>query len=169
MLKASGDPQLTERALRELAAAMGFTIVPITREASRTPRPDAVPDVFTERVTTAECWLRARDIRSEVLPGCLLGEPGWDMLLDLFIQTVRGREMSVSSLGIASRAPMSTALRWIALLEREGIIVRRDDPFDRRRHLVELTDQGMRNVEDLLDRVLASNRRRGIMMHSVPR
>ena len=38
--------------------------------------------------------------------------------------------------------PLTTALRWIATLETEGLIDRQNDRFDRRRTFLELSEKG---------------------------
>lgn len=80
----------------------------------------------------------------------LFGEPSWDMLLDLFIAQGRERPVSVSSACIASSMPQSTALRYVGLLEKVGLIRRAKDPQDGRRHYLELTDVGFSNMQAYL-------------------
>jgi hypothetical protein len=70
----------------------------------------------------------------------LFGEPAWDMIIDLFIASEEGKRVSVSSLCIASAGPMSTALRWITILENEGIVFRVADKNDARRVHLYLSD-----------------------------
>ena len=72
----------------------------------------------------------------------LFGEPGWDILLDLFIAEQRRSEIQVSSVCIDASVPSTTILRWIARLEREGLIYRVADITDARRRYVRLTDDG---------------------------
>jgi hypothetical protein len=60
--------------------------------------------------------------------GDLFGEPAWDILLNLFIAGCEGRRLSVAALCSDAGAPESTALRWIAVLERRGLIVREGEP-----------------------------------------
>jgi hypothetical protein len=54
----------------------------------------------------------------------LFGEPAWDILLNLFIAACEGRRLSVAAVCADAGAPESTALRWIAVLEKRGMIVR---------------------------------------------
>jgi hypothetical protein len=68
----------------------------------------------------------------------LFGEPAWDMLVDLFIAAEEGKQISVSSLCIASAVPHTTALRWIAILEARNLILRRADAVDARRSYLSL-------------------------------
>jgi hypothetical protein len=72
----------------------------------------------------------------------LFGEPAWDILLDLFVAAKERRRVSVTSACIGSAVPSTTALRWIAILEREGILLREADPSDARRIYVKLSARG---------------------------
>lgn len=79
--------------------------------------------------------------------GCgLFADPAWDILLDLFVAEQRGVRISVTSACIASMVPTSTALRWIGLLQRSGLIVRERDRSDRRVAHVRLTPEGRQGL-----------------------
>ena len=58
----------------------------------------------------------------------LFGEPAWDILLGLFIARCEGRRLSVAAVCAGAGAPESTALRWITILEKRGMIVREGEP-----------------------------------------
>lgn len=87
-----------------------------------------------------------RILRNEHIPGHFLGEPGWDILLDLFIAKLSGLKISITSACIASQVPPTTALRWLSVLEEEGLIGRAVDAKDRRRTWVELTEVGVKSM-----------------------
>ncbi len=72
----------------------------------------------------------------------LFGEPAWDILLDLFIATETGKQISVTSACIGAAVPLTTALRWLAMLETRCLIVRENDDKDARRSYVRLSDLG---------------------------
>lgn len=72
----------------------------------------------------------------------LLGEPGWDILLDLFIGEMEGARIQVSSVCLDAGVPSTTILRWLARLERDKLIFRAADNIDGRRRFVRLTDEG---------------------------
>ena len=78
----------------------------------------------------------------------LFGEPGWDILLDLFIAAKENRQVSVMSACIGAAVPSTTGLRWISALEREGLLAREDDPNDARRTHVLLTSRGYSGMVD---------------------
>ncbi|MCJ2177419.1 MarR family transcriptional regulator [Novosphingobium album (ex Hu et al. 2023)] len=72
----------------------------------------------------------------------LFGEPAWDILLDLFIAAKERRRVSVTSACIGSAVPSTTALRWIAILEKNEFLAREADPGDARRVYVKLSARG---------------------------
>lgn len=84
-----------------------------------------------------------RQKRRAFLPDGLLGEPAWDMLLDLFMQFAGGAKVSTTSLCHASGVPSTTALRYIQLLEEGALVKRSHSVFDKRVTFVELTDAGV--------------------------
>jgi DNA-binding MarR family transcriptional regulator len=63
---------------------------------------------------------RMRDARNRQLPADLLGEPAWDILLALYREGVSAcrRTDVYRSLAI----PEATADRWIAALEKRGLL-----------------------------------------------
>jgi DNA-binding IclR family transcriptional regulator len=69
----------------------------------------------------------------------LFGEPCWDMLLDLFANKALGRRVSVTSLCLAANVPQATGMRYLRLLEEQGLVGRTPAPDDRRVTLVEMT------------------------------
>lgn len=81
---------------------------------------------------------RTKIFRSEEL----FGEPAWDILLDLFIAAKERRRVSVTSACIGSAVPSTTALRWITILEKQGLLMREADPGDARRVYVKLSARG---------------------------
>jgi hypothetical protein len=76
----------------------------------------------------------------------LFGEPAWDMLVDLFIAGEEGKKISVSSLCVASAVPMTTALRWIAILESRALIERTADALDARRWYLSLAAEAQAKI-----------------------
>ena len=93
-----------------------------------------------------------RRLRDEVLGAELFGDPGWDLMLDLYIAQASGKRVSVTSAAIGSGKPMSTGLRWVKLLIEHGLIIREADPHDGRRSYLHLTDSALDALEDFLAR-----------------
>lgn len=91
----------------------------------------------------------ARRCRTALFPDHLFSDPAWDILLELYVVHLEQQRTSVSSVCAASYAPASTALRWIAKLEAEGLIARTDDPLDARRSWIALTPDGVDRMSGL--------------------
>lgn len=82
----------------------------------------------------------ARRVRDAVFADpTLFGEPAWDMLLDLLAAQGSRKRISVTSACLASNVPLTTALRWISLLETKGLVEREEDEMDARRTFLKLT------------------------------
>lgn len=91
----------------------------------------------------AERLYQERRRRSRHFPAQFFAEPAWDILLDLFVNGVRNRAISITSACIAGGIPATTGLRWLGLLEKEGLLVRETSGDDARVTWVRLSDQGM--------------------------
>ena len=86
----------------------------------------------------------------------VFGEPGWDVLLDLYAAHSEARAVSVSSACIAAAVPPTTALRWIQMLTDKALLTREPDPFDRRRVNLRLAPETLRRMERYLEGVTCS-------------
>ncbi len=67
-----------------------------------------------------------------------LGEPAWDMLIDLFIQHCEEKKIATGDLCVSSALPLSTALRLVQRMCDDGLIRKIADTTDGRRQFVEL-------------------------------
>lgn len=76
----------------------------------------------------------------------MFAEAGWNIMLDLFIASYRGKSVTVSDASLASDAPHATANRWLQKLVTGGLIVRTADPRDGRRVFVELSPLGLERM-----------------------
>ena len=116
-------------------------------EPAFAPRLEIVPATPSERrlVKRAKRLYAERRARAGAFGQMadLLGEPAWDLLLDLFVAHGEGRSISTSSACLAACVPPTTALRWIRLLEERELIELRADPRDGRRRFVRLTPGGL--------------------------
>ena len=93
----------------------------------------------------------ARRRRDALFGTELFADPAWDMLLELYAVHIEQQRVSVSSLCIAAYVPATTALRWVAKLEQEGLAVRVDDPRDARRTWIELSEAGIARMQRYFD------------------
>jgi CheY-like chemotaxis protein len=95
--------------------------------------------------------IAARRARANYFDASLFSDPCWDMLLDLMNERLAGKEVAVSSLCIAAGVPQTTGLRRIDDLIRAGLLVRREDPRDRRRVFVDLADAAVERLNRYMD------------------
>lgn len=104
-----------------------------------------------ERLVRAARYHYSMRRRRDAMIGRVFGEPGWDMLLALFIARSEGRVTPVKNICLASETSTSTAMRRLERLLASGLICRTDDLVDARRSLIELTRQGYDLMASLLD------------------
>lgn len=114
------------------------------------------------RLLVAQAWVSARNCITRSFDQELVSNPGWDIMLDLFINHMRKRSVFVCGLCLAAQVPQTTALRWIGNLQKRGFVSRSPDLQDRRRSYVHLTDIGLDRMRDVLDATCESDRRLGI-------
>lgn len=87
--------------------------------------------------------LKLRRNRDRFFDADIFADPAWDILLELYAAALGQLRVSVTSLCHAAAVPATTALRWINQLEEKGLIHRRDDPMDGRRHFLMLSHEGL--------------------------
>lgn len=109
-------------------------------------------DLAAERV-----W-ESRRARAQVIAPHLLGEPGWDMLIDLFIAERQGRASLVKSVCLASGVPYTTAWRWLRVLEREGLVCLASDSKDLRRVVVRISETGYAKMYEFFQMLVKDTR-----------
>lgn len=96
-------------------------------------------EISVEELTRRLC--ADRRARSTWLNGGLFSDPAWELLLDIFYNEQCGRQVSLRRLLVGSVLQPRTALRWIALLEAEGL-VKWALVFENIKSHVTLTDKG---------------------------
>ena len=81
--------------------------------------PEEPDDVDRARVLLAQ--RRARDIAAGGLAD-MFGEPGWDILLNLFVAFEEGQPMDAAAIGPAIGVRPAVLMRWLAVLSERGLI-----------------------------------------------
>lgn len=106
--------------------------------------------------TTLSAYAKhVRRMRSDArahLPADLFGDPAFDMLLDLFIAREENYKLSISSVVTAGHTPPTTGLRWLAKIEKYGLVIREPDPLDARRSYIILNESGRSMMKEWLSR-----------------
>lgn len=144
--------------LRELARELIETAEAIERSEQsvfrfrRTRPTDSATMLSPQLARQASAEYHSRRDREPDLPGALLGEPVWDILLDLYIQRAKGRLTSITSSCLASGAPSTTALRHLKLLEEHSLVEFVPHQGDNRVRLVDFTKRGYNIMSSYLQR-----------------
>lgn len=112
---------------------------------SPAPRPEDAS------LRTLKLLQKLQEARSSIFGDAVMPEPAWEMLAELMRARLAGQHLSVTSLALSSKSPMTTALRRIEDLIQGGLAVRLPDPADRRRTYVELTPDGMARMQLFLE------------------
>jgi len=94
-----------------------------------------------------KAYLKVRRARESLFPCELFGEAAWDILLDLYVNDAQGKSVSISDACIASGVAPTTGLRWINKLLEAGLIIRSDDPHDRRKSYLKFAGDTDSRVE----------------------
>lgn len=97
--------------------------------------------------------MRERRERRRYVPADLLGEPAWDMLLDLLHQEMSLCRVSLSGLVERSGVPEGVARRWVSALAEKRLVLLSSDA--QRREIVELAPRASaalrRYVSEVID------------------
>jgi predicted transcriptional regulator len=143
------NPEIAQ--LRHIAAQIthlaGLSLAPQAHDDDADP----VDPSDAHLVALAERDLSWRLWRNKAFgAAAMFGEPTWELLLDLFVQSQRWNEVTVTSACIAAGVPTTTALRYLSALIDAGLVERKPSQADKRMHLVVLTDRGIEMVKDSL-------------------
>jgi len=96
----------------------------------------------------AESILRVRRAREKLLGRAVIGEPAFDLLLCLYLQSGQ-KGSSVTSLARPAGIAYSSAMRWVRYLADKGLVERTDSRSDRRAICVGLTPSGRAVLDEL--------------------
>lgn len=114
----------------------GLTLVAGTVQALAVPQAAIARQDLESKVAKL---ITERRRRHAYFAAGLFSDPAWDILLALALSESRHHRLTTTKLCKRLDVPMTTALRWISALTCEGLLVRRDDPNDKRRKFIELS------------------------------
>jgi hypothetical protein len=112
-------------------------------------RKNAVAGPLGKPIDVARALYRNRRERNRHFDDSLFAEPGWDILLDLFIANEEDKSVSVSSACIGAAVPAATALRHLGMMQQKGLVERRAHPRDARCREVRITADAAASMRDL--------------------
>ena len=130
--------------LLALIANMDIGVAPTDAASQR----EAASIDREELLARAKKHFRDRQLRKQCFSPAIFGEPAWDTLLVLYISEFFGRRLTVGRLVDWIEAPLSTAQRWIAYLEKARLVTKEGHPDDKRMAYVRLLDKGKSLLDD---------------------
>lgn len=107
-------------------------------------------------ITTLQWLIDARRKRFKYLHGAPISDASWDILLDLMLSQLKGVPVAASSASLAAAIPLTTALRRVSEMVGDGYIVRRGDPSDKRRDIIEISEETFEGVKQYLNNIMSS-------------
>ena len=118
-------------------------------------RPDAVEPMSEQArhemiLGLAEAMRGTRLLRARIFPDIPLGNPTWDVLLDLFVRELNGYRTSLDHLALAGELPAVSVHQAIDALAGFGLVCRAIDRFDDRVIWLALTERGQHGMFELL-------------------
>lgn len=91
--------------------------------------------------------IASRRLRERIFESDLFADPAWDMLLGLYLDHLRDRPSYVKDACCVSIVPATTAMRWLVIMEKQGLIERAGDQADQRRVCLRLTPLAVSGLE----------------------
>ena len=106
------------------------------------------PQVVTRNILIEAALreVKKRGRRKELLPGQMFGEPGWEILLLLYVEQ-QGTRLNIARLSSELNLPGTSTLRWLNYLEEYGLVERDPNPIDQRSAFLRLTAQAMKALD----------------------
>lgn len=126
--------------------AFDFLSKPLSRDVLLQSIRDAMTEVahmrgsLSDDAVALRNILRKRETRAILFNTFDYSEAAWDILIELTAARLQNRRLDVSGLCLLTHVSRTTAWRTIQNLVSAGMLVRIEDPVDRRRVYVELLD-----------------------------
>jgi hypothetical protein len=115
----------------------------LVRAVSEVPELDRPPAIKDGILDAAKRAWKARRERQRLFGPSIAADPAWDILLDLFIARIEGREVTISTAAATIGSSEPTLLRWVAQLIENKFVSSPSygaEPLNRR---LSLTDEGL--------------------------
>lgn len=134
--------------------AFDFLTKPLSRVSLLLRIDEAMAEIIVLRTDETQDALalknimRKRSIRAKLFENFEYSEAAWDILIELTAARLENRRLDVSGLCLLTHVSRTTAWRTIQALVSAGMLVRVEDPEDRRRVHIELVDQVFETIRD---------------------
>jgi DNA-binding MarR family transcriptional regulator len=102
-------------------------------------------------VEKARAVFNERKRRSHFFSRIMFGEPGWDVLLALYLTDFAGGRQTIGRVADWIGKPQTTTIRWIEYLEKEKLVVRSKNPRDSREIHLTLTPKAVQLLDSYFD------------------
>ena len=128
-----------------IPAALVAPLIRVLKTADETAPGSSAPEAPQQDHRRAFARRRARDerllrsARADYFPPVLFAEPGWEILLLLFVQPDGADALTTTEVSERAGINLNTAIRWIDYLEVSNLVVRRRHEKDRRATVLTLT------------------------------
>lgn len=137
--------RLSQNEMNDLA----FRIAKLQSGTTDGSSPAFCNDRRTIALANARALLRVYTTREKNFPQGKFSDPGWHLLIDLFLQQAAGRCVSVSSACVGTRAPSTTALRYISDYIDKGFVIRTPSENDQRVSWLSLSEEALEGLIEL--------------------
>jgi DNA-binding MarR family transcriptional regulator len=114
-----------------------------------------------ERFAEVQAAIGDRARRREYICSEVLTEPAWDILLQLYAYNLVGEIPPLNELTDRINVPSTTSIRWIKMLEAEGLVVREADPGNPAAVRAHLTTSGLSAMTGYFSKARSHQRRTG--------
>jgi len=112
--------------------------------------------------------LAGRKQRERFFDPVLFSNPAWDILLNLYLADAEGRSVDVLETCAPPAAPQGVALRWLAYLKQEEMVIETPDPAKPGRTLIRLSDQTRATVRAYLGSLIDLGLGSECLMPNIP-
>jgi len=107
------------------------------------PAPQAEPRDYFQSL------LQVRRTRDQYFGGAPFSEPAWDIMLELMLARIDGREMRVSELAASAAFPAGVMNGHLDALEQARLIDRFDNTENQNDHFIALSSEAARRMAEL--------------------
>lgn len=126
--------------LLPLQEKVGRIVQSLARSSSTKAQPDLQePQTVEISEEVVDHAIRTWRERSYYVPGELLSDPAWIMLLELLHAELGHRRLSSTRLLKSSAVSIASAARWLKTLESRDLVIRRPDPHEPEKEFFELS------------------------------